>query len=261
MKRFVGKPLSIFLLCFLSSLPLPAHAAGQISDNIRISSKVLGYDLQYRVYTPENITAGSRLPLLFVTDGQWYLQYGNMKQVLDEEIAAGRLRPLTVVFVDSRNPDDLAENRRLKEFFCNIDYANFFARELIPAVSLSWPVSYRREDRVIMGLSFGGVNAACFGLMLNNTFSGVAMQSPANDQHLKLLRDLYRKEDRKPVRMFMSFGTQREDNITAGRQFKRTLEAKGYDLTYVEVDEGHNWNNWAPLIDDALRTFFAPHED
>ncbi|MFC7049945.1 alpha/beta hydrolase [Emcibacter nanhaiensis] len=232
-----------------------------MSENIRISSQLLGYELQYRVYRPERITADLRLPLLFVTDGQWYLEYGNMKQVLDREIAAGHIRPLIAVFVDSRNPDNLSENRRLKEFFCNVDYAGFFARELVPRVSKDWPVSSRREDRVIMGLSFGAVNAACFGLMLNNIFAGVAMQSPANDQHLDVLRDLYKKEDRKPVRIFLSFGTQKEDNIAAGRRFKRTLAAKGYDLTYREVDEGHNWKNWGPLIDDALRTFFVPQED
>ncbi|WP_321389986.1 alpha/beta hydrolase [Emcibacter sp.] len=250
----------ILAVCLPLLLPAAANTEGKLTDNIRISSKILGYDLQYRIYLPEGATAEDRLPLLFVTDGQWYLEPGNMKQVLDQEIMSRRIKPVMAVFVDSRNPDDLMENRRRDQFFCNIEYANFFARELIPEISYNWPASYRREDKVIMGLSFGGVNAACFGLMLNKNFSGIAMQSPANDQHLKLLRDLYKKEDHLPLKIFMSIGTKK-DNTAAGRRFKQTLQAKGYDLTYIEVEEGHNWKNWGPLIDDVLWTFFGTAND
>jgi enterochelin esterase-like enzyme len=35
------------------------------------------------------------------------------------------------------------------------------------------------------------------------------------------------------------------------------LKKKGYDLNYIEVPFGHEWENWGPLQDDMLRTFFS----
>lgn len=232
---------------------------GVLSDNLRIASTYLGYDLQYRIYRPADTSADDKLPSLYVTDGQWYLEQGNFKSVLDTAISAGVIKPVLVVFLDSRNPDSLEENRRNSQFMCSTDFATFFAGELIPAISNSQPVSVLRDDRVIMGLSFGGLNSACFGLMLPKLFAGIAMQSPASGDHVDVVRDLYEQRELLPLRMFLSVGT-RNDNTRAVKRFKRTLEDKGYDLTFIKVQEGHNWENWGPLLDDVLLTFFAQPE-
>jgi len=93
-------------------------------------------------------------------------------------------------------------------------------------------------------------------LMLPDLFSGIAMQSPASGDHIGVVRELYEKRETLPLKIFISVGT-RNDNTDAVRQFKRTLEHKGYDLTYVTVRKGHGWENWAPLLDDVLLTFFS----
>ncbi len=233
-----------------------AAAPGNLGDNQRISSAHLGYDLQYRVYRPSTAAPAGELPSLYVTDGQMYLAYGDFKSILDHAIETGRIEPVVVIFLDSRNPDDLDENRRNEEFMCSIDFARFFAQELIPAVSQAERVSSSREDRVILGVSFGGLNSACFGIMLPEFFAGIAMQSPASGEHLDVVRELYEKQDKLPLRVFMSAGT-RNDNLAAVKRLKRVLERKGYDLTYMTVREGHDWQNWTPLLDDVLETFFA----
>ena len=56
--------------------------------------------------------------------------------------------------------------------------------------------------------------------------------------------------------MFLSVGS-RNDNTGAANRFKKTLERKGYDLTFIKVTGEHNWQNWTPLLDDVLVTFFA----
>tara|TARA_R110002096_G_scaffold154_19_gene866 strand:+ start:7083 stop:7862 length:780 start_codon:yes stop_codon:yes gene_type:complete len=244
-------PLLVFLLPGMA-----LGAAGELSDNQRITSEILGYDLQYRVYRPAGSRDDDRLPSLYVTDAHKYLQHGNMVSVLDKTIADGLIEPLVVVFVDSRNPDRLEVDRRNKQFMCNTDYAAFFANELIPSVSTEQPVSESRDDRAILGLSFGGLNSACFGLMLPDLFSGIAMQSPASAKHVDVVRDLYEEREALPLKMFLSVGTM-NDNQAAVKQFRRVLKRKGYDLTYRTVREGHNWKNWGPLLDDVLVTFFA----
>jgi enterochelin esterase-like enzyme len=229
---------------------------GTLSENRRIFSSQLGYELQYRIYRPATASDDEQLPSLYVTDGQWYLERGNFKAVLDEAIGSGQIVPILVVFLDSRNPDRLDENRRNLQFMCSSDFATFFGSELVPAISREQPVSRSRDDRVILGLSFGGLNSACFGLMLPDLFSGIAMQSPAGDQHVDVVRELYAKRAALPLKMFLSVGTK-NDNLGAVKRFRRVLTNKGYDLTYTVVHEGHDWRNWGPLLDDVLVTFFA----
>jgi enterochelin esterase-like enzyme len=232
-----------------------AAANGELGDSQRISSKHLGYDLQYRVYVPDGVAVGEVLPSLYVTDGQWYLDDGQLDQLISGMISEGSIEPLVAIFLDSRNPDNLEENRRNSEFMCNRKFAAFFSDELIPAINDAYPVNRSREDRVILGLSFGGLNAACFGVMLPDYFAGAAMQSPASSAHVDLVRELYAESPRLPLRMFLSVGVE-NDNLKAVTRFRHLLEDKGYDLTYRKVRRAHDWRNWGPLLDDVLLTFF-----
>jgi len=246
---------SVPLAGLLALAQVTAAAAGTLSDDIRIESAVLGYALQYRVYTPD-APPGRALPTLYVTDGAWYLEQGRMRELLDEMIAAGRIEPLVAVFVDARDPDRLRTNRRNDQLICKSDYARFFAAELVPAIDASHPTRRDRDSRTILGLSFGGLNAACFGLSIPEVFAGIAMQSPASGEMVRIVGDAYRKADRLPLRMFLSVGT-RKDNTGDGLRFRRILEDKGYELTFRQVPFGHDWSNWGPLLPDVLETFFG----
>ena len=108
----------IFSICFFLG-SIDALANGDLSPNQFIDSKHLGYRLQYRVYVPEGVLQGTKVPTLYLTDGQWYIEYGRTVKVLDREIGAGSIEPVVVVFVDSRDPDDLSVNRRTDQFFGN----------------------------------------------------------------------------------------------------------------------------------------------
>jgi enterochelin esterase-like enzyme len=242
-------------LCYLPT----AQSASTLTDNIRIQSDSLNYALQYRVYLPDGVKSSDKLATIYLADGQWYLGAGNMQQVLDQEIAQGHIKPVIAIFVDNRNPDDLSENRRNQQFFCNDKYVEFYKSELLPTIAKNYPTSTDRADRVMQGLSFGGYNAACFGLMAHQQFAGISMQSPANSKMLKKMRARYRETDKLPLKMFMSFGNQ-GDNEVEGRKFRNVLIDKGYELKYKEVNFGHEWANWGPLLDDSLRHpfFFAP---
>ncbi|MGK0297389.1 MAG: enterochelin esterase-like enzyme [Gammaproteobacteria bacterium] len=251
-KSYEAFVIKTFLLILLAGI---AYADGTVSDDIRISSDVLGYDLQYHIYLPENYESRADHPVIFLTDGQNYIRRGNMPSVLNRLIGNGKIQPVIAVFVDARDPDNLESNRRRNQFFCNEDYLNFYIDELIPSLEKKYPVIKNREGRTIMGLSFGGLNAACFGMLGHDIFSGIAMQSPANHPVPNLL-PTYQEMPTLPLRMFLSTGTP-NDNTPANRNFHAVLKAKGYDMKYIEVPEGHNWDNWGPLIDDALIYYYG----
>lgn len=226
--------------------------AGELSDNMRISSKYMGYDLQYRVYTPDGVQDGKKYPVLLVVDGQWYIQGMGMVPVIDDLIDADQIRTAFVVFVDSRNPDDLAENRRHHEFMCNVDYVNFYIAELLPTLYVTHPISQRRDDTNILGLSFGAINSACFGVLASKVFSGIGMHSPGNHNHVREVSRLYEKRDTEPLRIFLSTGTV-NDNLRSSRRLRKFLESQGYEVTYVENKYAtHDFDNWRELLDDAL---------
>ena len=232
-----------------------AGADGMLTANTRISSEQLGYDLQYRVYIPENAASASDLPVLFVTDGPGYIRQGRMPALLDKLIGSGKIKPVVAVFVDARDPDDLKSNRRTYQFLCNSDYLKFYEEELIPFIEQSWPVGRTRDHRGILGLSFGATNAACFGLLGHETFSDIGMHSPANHP-VKDLLPAYEQAPLLPLKMFLSTGKP-NDNTRQNRQFHSVLQEKGYVMKYVETWEGHNWDNWRPLIDDVLLYFYG----
>lgn len=244
------------MFAFATMLSSFAHAKGTLSENIRIKSNILGYDLQYRVYLPDQIITDEKLPTIYITDGDQYAKKGRMVSALDEGIAEGVIKPVIAVFVDARDPDDLKVNRRNEQFFCKKNYVDFFTTELVPIIDQTFPTSGTREDRVILGVSFGGFNAGCFGLMATPYFSGIAMNSPAHSQFVTYLKRQYSKFDKKNLKIYMSVGND-NDNRQAVRSFSKTLKRKGYDLTYTQTYHGHNWDNWTPLLPEVLSTFFA----
>lgn len=228
---------------------------GRLTDDIVIESELLGYKLQYRVYLPPGYDAADSLPVIYVTDGQWYIEEGQVPQVIDELVVSGTIDPVIAVFLDNRDPDNLDLNRRNAQFFCNPRYARFFERELIPEIDQAYKTSADRTDRVILGVSFGGLNSACFGLMIRDAFEGIAMQSPAMHP-VPTIHDSYAAVDRLPLRIFLSSGSER-DNEAQTRRLRDILKAKDYEMKYIEVPHGHNWRNWGPLIDDILIYFFG----
>lgn len=248
-------PLPRLVTALACSL-LPGWSAPGLAataDWQRIHSPQLQYDLQYQAVPSPGYQPGD--PVLYVTDGAWYAEPGQLPELIQQLRHAGKIRPLLLVLVDARDPADLSVNRRHQQFMCNQQYAAFFRDTLLPAVQQQYQPSTARTDRVILGLSFGAINAACFGLLLPNQFGNLAMQSPGNKDHLAVLTKLYQQQPLLPLKMSLSFGTL-NDNLGAGRKFHQILQQKGYAVAYQEVRFGHNWHNWQPLLDDVLLHFF-----
>lgn len=221
-------------------------------DELIIKSKHLGYNVRYWVYVPKNVT--EKMPVLYVTDGRGYKANGLIR-ISASLVKENEIIPHIIVMVDAIDPDDQSINHRNSQFLCNADYLNFYKEELIPTVTQHYNTLDTREQRGILGLSFGGLNAMYFGLHGSDTFGKIGIQSPAPHPCPSIYSD-YENSDQLPIDIFLSTGTQ-QDKATESRKFKHILEAGGYEFKYIEVSEGHNWNNWQPLLDDILLYFYA----
>lgn len=249
---------SVLFLLGLVSLgwtTIPFDEGINLSSNKIIKSDVLGYDLQYRVYLPPNYDQLEDLPVLYLTDGQWYISNGELDELLHKMTTKKEIEPVIAVFLDSSDPHQPRNNRRNSQFLCNPKFVTFFEKELIPYIDTNYRTSATRNDRAIMGLSFGGLNAAYFGLKANNTIGMFGLQSPALHPCPDIYQD-YESGDKLPIKIFMTTGEKNDTEIQS-RRLKSILDKKGYSFFYKEVKEEHNWRNWKPLQRDALLYFFG----
>lgn len=228
---------------------------GELSDNIIISSSNLGYDIQYKVYTPYNYASSDNLPVVYVTDGHEYAddKLGAMLIVTDNLIYAGDIEPIIIVFIDPREPNNLGNNRRAEQFRGNPDFLAFVTDELIPQIDTDYKTQASAEKRAIMGTSYGGWNAGYFGVSASDVFNLVCMHSPAFDLSIP---QAFSEAETLPLKIYMSTGVINDTQANA-LSLKVVLDDKNYTYQYKEVNEGHSWGNWRALIDEPLLYFFG----
>ena len=233
-------------------------AHGTFSQNFTILSQSLGYDVNYRVYTPAGYETLESLPVIYVTDGQDFANpgMGAMLNALDSLIASDRIKPMIAVFIDPRDPAT-ESNRREDELVApsltNCPFCDFVALELVPTIDQAYKTDPTSDARAIIGFSLGGNFTAQMGLIYADVFHQIAILSP--DISANWIFDTYQEVDQLPIKIFLSHGTY--DEGAASIHLRDTLEAKGYQLLYLETHEGHSYGNVRGILDDMLIYFFS----
>jgi enterochelin esterase family protein len=236
-----------------------AVLGGNFSDNYRISSEYLGYDVQYKIYTPKLYANLTNLPVIYVTDGHEYAdaQLGSMVITLDNLIAQSVIPPVIAVFIDPRNPDNIGSNRRMTEYTGNLNFANFIAEELVTEIDANYKTSANPSDRIILGTSLGGLNSAFIALEKPSVFGNIAMHSPALWYNNQSVLNRYNSADNiLNLKFYISTGTINDTEEEAS-ELKSILVAKEIDHYYIAVNEGHSWGNWRARIKDVLVYFLV----
>jgi enterochelin esterase family protein len=232
----------------------PDVIRGNLSDNMLIKSGKLGYSVNYKVYQPYNYARCESLPVIYVADGQDYASedLGSMITVLDNLIYSGEIKPVMAVFLDPREPGNEKNNRRIKEYSCNQDFADFVGDELIPLIDQTYKTHACPDDRLILGTSVGGINAAWFGAVRIKDFHLLGINSPSFNKNVL---DRFAGLDWFPFRVYMTAGVF-HDTQDKALAMKEILEKNKVDFVYREVNEGHSWGQWKALLGDMLRYFF-----
>lgn len=231
---------------------------GTLGETATYSSQTLGYDVNYQVYTPAGYEDLEDLPVIYITDGQDFVnpEMGAMVNTLDNMIADGEIRPIIAVFIDPRDPVT-GENRREQELVSDGLYACpfcvFVATELVPMIDGRYRTDTSADHRAILGFSLGGMFSINMGLKYPNMFHMVGSLSP----YIRgdWLQTAYQEADPLPLRIFLSHGTY--DTGASAPGMRDLLEAGGYPLMYVEINEGHSYGNVRRVLDDLLLYFFG----
>lgn len=227
---------------------------GSLSVGKQFKSTILNKRLVYKIYLPPVEMINKKLPVIYINDGFSYINNGKMPQLIDSLITKGEIKPIAAVFL---NPVDLntKENIRQQLFLCNPNFLKFFTEKFMPKLQNSYPISDKREDRTILGLSFGGLAAAYMGQTGYPYFKNIAMQSPAFHPCPEIY-DAYRKNERKDLNIYISYGTG-DDTESQCIPFVRILRKKEYNFTLEGVLDGnHDWVLWKPQLANILKHFY-----
>lgn len=151
----------------------------------------------------------------------------------------------------------------------NNNYQQFVGQELLQVMRNMFPLSHRREDTFIGGLSMGGFGAIRNGMLYPETFSRIiglssALGLPGPDREPAAFgpdRDCLAVYERLRQRVaagqaempafYLACGT-RDGLLAANREFRDALVADGVSVTYDEEDRGHDWDFWDSQIRKAL---------
>ncbi len=218
------------------------------------------------VYTPPGYQSGAaRYPLLILFDGWEYAKGGiQAPAILDNLIAAGRIRPVVVCFVDFPV--------RRRDAQIDSPFLVAVATEVVPQLRSRYAISGSASELIIGGFSAGATAAAgvafryptVFGNMLSQSAHlrepgpASATQSVEASAPPNRIARLYAEGEPRPVRFYLDVGLY-EPNTERNREWKAALTARGYDVVYRERGATHERLHFAGTLPEALMALLPPN--
>ena len=250
------KSRHLFLIICLTAVLRVTAGHVLIDGTLERSTIYPGTVHTFQVYVPDQYNGKQPAALYVGLDGVLC----HAPEVMDSLIAAGKM-PVTIgVFLQpgvvKAADGTVLRYNRCYEFDSTSDYlVRFLDEEVLPAVEKITPprgkairLSRRPQDRMIFGLSSGGIaafNAAwhrpdLFGKVFTGVGTFVAMRG-GND-----LQALVRKTEPLPLRVFIQDGSNDVWNPLFGHWYEgnqmlaSALQFAGYDVQCDWSDSGHN---------------------
>jgi enterochelin esterase-like enzyme len=193
------------------------------------------------------------VPLVLVYDGYDYQDRGKLVTVVDNLIADGEIAPIALAMVKN------AGSGRFTEYNTGETIISAFANLILPlaqeTLNLEAPGNYG-----VLGASMGGLMALYTALRLPHIFRRIVSQSgaflPFNAEAVPLYRVMIDQlTEPPPFKLWLDVGTL-EWLHDVNAQLYQDLRSRGWDVTYLEYNAGHNYTAWANGLARALTTVF-----
>lgn len=255
------------------SLPQDGVPKGKITRSILTKSKTYPGTLhEVWVYVPAQYDGETPAAVMVFQDGHAYVgDKSNIRAttVMDNLIAAGDM-PITVgIFIEpGHKGSELPKgywgkrnNRSVEYDTPDETYARFLLDDVLPVVGKSLNLTDNPDQRAICGASSGGICAFKTAWHRPDAFRKVlsTIGSFTNIRGGHTYPALIRKEDVRPIRVFLQDGMNDLDNAhgnwwLANQQMARSLAYKDrYDYRFVAGDGGHDHKQAAAIFPDAMR--------
>jgi len=226
----------------------PGIPHGTVIEQMFVSD-ILGNERNVYFYLPPGYDSaeGGPYPVLFVHDGGEYIRLAGMVNVADNLIAAGRIEPLVIVFID---PVD-----RTGEYGGGSGFMRMIVEEIAPLVDGKFAVDRDPAGRGMMGASLGGLISVLITWQHPETFGFCASQSGAFMSDYTGAVRMVEAGPPRDVRYYLDWGTYERGIAASNEERREAILGGGHKLTWKVYHEGHSWGSWRAHLDDILIAF------
>jgi enterochelin esterase-like enzyme len=216
-----------------------------------------GWERRFWLYRSPGFDAAEASSLLVLCDGEGHLELG-VANVLDNLTAGRRIPPLACIL--------LSHSDRNLELPCHDAFVEELATGLLPLVRDELQIPCNPARTVIGGWSYGGLAAAFAGLRHPEVFGNVLSQSgsfwwaPEGAVEHEWLSSQFALSPRRELRFYLNVGLlecgpspgNSPSQLVANRHLRDVLRARGYEVTYRELNGGHDYIGWPAGLADGL---------
>lgn len=268
------------LVCQSIAPPSLLAQTGRVNDDLSLESKILGETRKYAVYLPPDYDSSHRsYPVLYLLHGAGddqtgWVQFGEVLNIADREINAGRATPMVIIMPNADETHRGYTNHIIEDF----RYEDFFIEELMPHVETEYRIRREKRYRAVAGLSMGGNGSFIYALRHPDLFSSAcplsAYAGPLSKDDLKGRRGgreatqeqidaHYEKysileliknmpdDQRDDVRWYIDCGD--DDFLYEGNSLVHiAMRKRGVPHEYRVRDGGHRWSYWRSALPTVL---------
>ncbi|MGZ9235833.1 MAG: alpha/beta hydrolase [Anaerolineales bacterium] len=254
----VGSRNNFFYMPESTPSPLAVRRADVRSGTLtrhRVDADLLRDNGERDVYLYQPPTGGA-VPLLVVYDGSDYFQRGKLATIVDNLIAAKRIRPIAMAFLQN------GKSRRTVEYFCSDATIAWLDQEVLPLAREHLrllKIEQQPGAYGVLGASAGGLMSMYTGLRMSEIFGKVLCQAGlfSLDGRDFAVTDLVRYNHARDLKIWMDVGTL-DDLLEDNRRMIALLDRKRYNVTYREFSAGHNYTAWRDDVWRGLEEMFPP---
>jgi enterochelin esterase-like enzyme len=232
------------------ALPAKKTNRGTVTRHVIPTKEyAVGVNRTVYLYRP---TVKTPVPLLVVFDGFDYLKRGLLNIIVDNLIAAKRIRPIALALVQN------GDKARNVEYSCSEATLGFLFDRVIPLAQenliLTPPGG---EPYGVLGASLGGLMAMFTGMRLPQVFGKVISQSGSfiMPEYQSVVVDFARHFPPPGIDIWMDVGRY-EMLLDGNRDMYALLQEKKYRVRYHEYSGGHNYTCWRDDIWRGLEALF-----
>ncbi len=239
-------------------------------------SAVVGAESEYYVYTPPGFQAGAKTtyPVLYLLhgysdDASAWTAMAKANLILDNLIAAGKAKPMIVVMPLAYGSMEMITQGWVAWRDVDLVRLNFrrfgeaLYGEVMPRVKADYPLSARRDDHAVAGLSMGGAESLLVGLNHPEDFAYVAGFSAGGlgESHFDLAFPAITPESGAALNgklrlLWISCGTE-DGLLDPNRKFVAWLKERNIAPMVVETPGMHVWTVWRDNLSNLLPLLFT----
>lgn len=248
-------------------------------------SPTLKMQRRMTVYTPAGYDKGKDYPVMYLMHGAGgdenaWSELGRASQILDNLIAAGKVKPMVVVMTNG-NPNCQAAPGEWSAGMYVPSFMGYQGAKAVASMDESFPdvmnyveshfkVAKDKAHRAICGLSMGGGHSFDISRRFPDKFDYVGLFSAGlrvgNDNYQSDFYAGLQKNTEAQKQLATIFngkiklywiGIGKTDFLyKSTADLRRYLDEKGYPYTYMETEGGHIWRNWRVYLTEFAQKLF-----